>query len=482
MERYTSLYLGIAGPFIYAMSCVIILPSVNADGVGTGTCQRYVNGKWITEPCRSAPSTGRPSQSTGGGNVSPSHNFIPSGPSPRQLEQQRKRDESIKLSNRGVEYDRRGYYDTALEYFERALRVDPDNHTARDNIRIVRAKKAYHQGVEYYENGEFEKALSYFREALRFLPGNRDILAKIDDAKGKADNKKKQVINNQERVRMVNETEERITNLLDKVTSEVLEENKHKNLNIMTISSNTVDLRFIDPNKPLVVDPQKVKGEYPPGEMTLKRQRQAEIGKYYWLSEKYAESGNSEQALQCMKKALTLDPENEKIKKKIEGLTSKLNRSQKKVRSNRRTEMLLNALAEHPGNWEGSIQQLEDTVAKDPTNLPAREALFYLKGLYAGQREESFVAKNRNEKELNEMISSLTEPTVKAKVEQAQKDILQQDYLNALIELHKAQALVPEDIGLRALIHYTEGRLAGEDLTRYFQYKKMIDFLEEDKS
>jgi len=59
------------------------------------------------------------------------------------------------LTDKGIEYYNQGHYDRALEYFIRALNLDPGNNVCHSNI-----------GNCYFKKQEYDTAINYFRKAV----------------------------------------------------------------------------------------------------------------------------------------------------------------------------------------------------------------------------------------------------------------------------------------------------------------------------
>ena len=98
----------------------------------------------------------------------------------------------------GITYYSQKKYKAALQAFERALKLQPNNEEvkrwymdaksrafAKDEPIDSRIKTKYLQGLDYFTSGEYEKALQLWEECLKFQPYNKKILDAIDQAREK---------------------------------------------------------------------------------------------------------------------------------------------------------------------------------------------------------------------------------------------------------------------------------------------------------
>jgi tetratricopeptide (TPR) repeat protein len=104
----------------------------------------------------------------------------------------------------GLQQYRKGEYEEATKFFEKALRYQPDNERVRELYRNAlarskghkhemegEAKDKFYQGIQLYRDGRYEEALKAWEEALSFDPQNIKILEAIDGAKKKLETFKK---------------------------------------------------------------------------------------------------------------------------------------------------------------------------------------------------------------------------------------------------------------------------------------------------
>jgi len=131
--------------------------------------------------------------------------YVESSLDPTNQQIQREIDTELKrISNRlsflestrsGLDAYQKGDYQAAMEAFEAALLVDPQNPTVKEYHKksIVRAfatfknlegdvEKTYLQGVDLYVEGKYEQAIAIWQRILEKDPLNKRVLKAIDKA------------------------------------------------------------------------------------------------------------------------------------------------------------------------------------------------------------------------------------------------------------------------------------------------------------
>ena len=128
------------------------------------------------------------------------------GPSPHQLKMQKLRKDSNAANDKGVEYFNKGDYDTALQYFEEALRINRNNIVAKQNM----ANAFNQKGVEYDNNGDYENAVKYYEKAVIEFPGSDpDIIKNLDQAKERLRNVRETTLRIEEEVQIRRKEDQR---------------------------------------------------------------------------------------------------------------------------------------------------------------------------------------------------------------------------------------------------------------------------------
>jgi len=87
------------------------------------------------------------------------------GPSAAELE---RRQRSREANDRGVQCANRENSECAIQNYEEAIRLYPNNATARKNLRKSRAQQLNEIGIEYYDHEKWDLAVQYFQKALSF--------------------------------------------------------------------------------------------------------------------------------------------------------------------------------------------------------------------------------------------------------------------------------------------------------------------------
>lgn len=134
-------YFCVSNEFAYGFSSTF--------GKKEGIC-----GSW-NNYCRGAPATP----------ATPYRQPLPT-PSP----QEKKRSASGAANSKAVEYWKQGDYEKAIEYIKEALRINPNNTYAQDNLRKLEPWLLNQKGVYYCEQDDYSLAIRYFQEILEIYP------------------------------------------------------------------------------------------------------------------------------------------------------------------------------------------------------------------------------------------------------------------------------------------------------------------------
>ncbi|MCQ4574430.1 MAG: tetratricopeptide repeat protein, partial [Candidatus Brocadiales bacterium] len=87
------------------------------------------------------------------------------------------------INNKGVEYDNRKEYENALKLYEESLRINPNNAVTRKNILLVKSRIVNKKGIEYYEKRDYDSAISRFEEAIKVNPEHQTARDNLKEAK-----------------------------------------------------------------------------------------------------------------------------------------------------------------------------------------------------------------------------------------------------------------------------------------------------------
>lgn len=431
-HRYVSIVISLL-PFVFIG--LIFVVDILAFGGSTGTCMRQVNGEWIAEPCGPAPSGG----SSGGGSYS-----VPSGPSPAELERRRREWEANDLNKKGIECVKNRNYDCAIQYYEKALQLDPSNEVIRRNLRKAKGKKANKIGVEYWDKEDYGSAAQYYREALSYWPDNEVFIKNLNMAEEMLEYEQANLEREQkERERQVAEAElQRKLSEAKVKTSALLESLSDEfgssgdqpgsapstdSLEFMgsneplfskgSKSSAPVDLRFMEPDEPLVND-----SEVSQKDSINERQVQTDL-----------------------------------IRDAAVG-------TQTPDKVNRKTEVLLDALQVGNGDWEQSLKYLVKARNRFPDDLAIRDANFFLLGLtehFEHLSEDYYWKELEKDLGIPEKSPELDYETW-ALFERAKAKLYDDDNEAALELYRQAHKRSPKHMTIRDMVNYLEGRIAAQ--------------------
>ncbi|MHA1409450.1 MAG: tetratricopeptide repeat protein, partial [Candidatus Odinarchaeia archaeon] len=104
--------------------------------------------------------------------------------------------------NLGLLYQKRGFYEEAIKYFNEALEIDPKYNLARKHITICKAKILIDEGISLQRTGKYQEALNKYYESLQLNPTDPEAKRKIDSVIKQMNKKKiiqlKQLIENKD--------------------------------------------------------------------------------------------------------------------------------------------------------------------------------------------------------------------------------------------------------------------------------------------
>ncbi|MDC0230486.1 tetratricopeptide repeat protein [Aureispira] len=72
--------------------------------------------------------------------------------------------EDLKLYNQGVEAHNAKDYETAIMYYNKCLKINPQNKSAIKNLGVV----YYNTSLDYYDKKSYDKAIDYLEKALQY--------------------------------------------------------------------------------------------------------------------------------------------------------------------------------------------------------------------------------------------------------------------------------------------------------------------------
>jgi tetratricopeptide (TPR) repeat protein len=244
-----------------------------------------------------------------------------------QAPQQTRGDRGDELNGIGVDLYNRGDFNGAESYFKKALRMNPKNQVIRRNI----ANSLNAKGLDALKKGELSKAARLFEDALEYDPESQiiqrnlaaDLAGMAKEADDKGDKRQAEMLlaralnydpgnqemeaglrylrdylGDQERLEGTRKT---LTKMLDRLSSELEQANS-------SASAAVVDLTFLDPNKPILVDLNVVKGK--PRRIPVQPGSSTPKGKSYDLGFDKLRQFDPTAAVELFKQAEIENPDN----------------------------------------------------------------------------------------------------------------------------------------------------------------------------
>lgn len=402
----------------------------------------------------------------------------PPRPDPVLIERQRQIQESLRINHEGVKCYNRKDFDCALQKFTEALKWNRDDQQIKKNLQDAMEAKATelnNKGYDFYIQGKYSEAITFFKEAWQYHR-NPDIeknLLKAEKAKQeKAAQQQKEA-----------ESLAKISNMVDNLSRDLGSSGSKAPL-----SSDTVDLTFLDPNKPIMVDPRVVKGtsQGPARESGKDQKRDAVVSKKEKPTPKERADklvangldcfarGDLNGAIRYYRAALKETPNDESIQWVL-GHSLWLRDDKGRKISNPKVEVLLDALKYGDKNWEKSISYLEGALATEKNKKKARpikDALDYTRGLYAAEQDKERYkelvkqAQALADGELARLLAG--EPDAKSQFDYGLQMIREEKYQEAVDTFKSLQKKDPKNEYIRSSLNFAEGLYAGKNRQSWF--------------
>ena len=409
--------------------------------------------------------------------TSPSPSPTPqlSPPSPEDPKRQSSAQESTKATLRGIECSSRGDDDCAVRHFQEALALNSGNKAARDHLGLALNRK----GNTFFDQRNWTTAIQYYGNALGYKPEDKVIQDNLRKARAAAEAEGRRATDEMRRQQERAAAQTKINEVLDGLAKEFgASHSPGPSSDQLTFphtsssdaldfshpgeprfskgseSSAPVDLRFMRPGTPAVVDPRVVKGEMTPEQARLARETELRVRADIALGARMVGTGNYAEALRFLRDAEKLKPDDLGIKKAI-GYTLYL-RDRRTMPPSPKAEALLDALEYGQGDWRTSVEYLKDLYLKNPNNLPVRDALNFAEGLsgYWSPPGEIPLPPGYKAPFLKGEAHALAMKGVDS--------LGAREYERAHDYFRKAHQQSPDDLGIRDMVHFSEGFLAAQ--------------------
>lgn len=359
--------------------------------------------------------------------------MAPSGPSPVELERQRKSSEAYNLNEEGIRHWNQQDWSKAAEYFRKALALDPNRPVIRENLR----------------------------RAEELLTEQRQL---------------------REQARQMDEAKVKVGRMLDELSAD-FDGSKGRNtpgsmsgpaaaspqpggsLEFMgpgeplfskgTRTSAPVDLRFMEEKDSQVVDPRVVKGRMTPEEARKEREKDARVQAMLDSAVTAVSKKDYGQAIRHFEEALKLRPEDKDIRMDLGALLHARDQEQGKSVANPKVEAILDAFEYGRGDWGKSLSYLQGASKANPGHLGYRDALAFVQGMsgYFQAPDASAMPASVNPQPDKQTRDLLTK---------AEESSRKKDYEGAVRYYRQAHERNPADLTLRDMLYFCEGRFAAQ--------------------
>lgn len=371
----------------------------------------------------------RPGISSGGG--SSGRSYTPSGPSPAELERQRRSREATRLNEEGIRHWNQQDFAKAADCFRKALEQDPNRPVIRESLRRA------------------EEILAEQRKS-------REQARQMDEAKPKVD-------------RMLDELSadfdgSRGRNAPGSMPGSTasspepggsLEFMGPKDPLFSKGSQTSAPVRFTDEPDSRVVDPRVVKGRMTPEEARKERGKDANVQAMLDSAVAAVSRKDYDQAIRQFEEALKLRPGDKDIRLDLGALLHARDRKQGKSVANPKVDAILDAFQYGRGDWGKSLSYLQGACKSNPAHLGYRDALAFVQGMsgYFREPDPSGMPAGVNPQQDKQTRDLL------AKAEESSR---KRDYEGTLRYYRQAHERNPADLTLRDMLHFTEGCFAAQ--------------------
>lgn len=374
-----------------------------------------------------------PSSGGGGGGTGGSLRTIPSGPTAEEIERQKRWQQSYDLNEEGNSYFEAGNCEKAAEYYRKALEIDPNRPVIRENLRKA------------------EECLAEQRQL-------REQTRQMDEAKVKVDSMLDELSadfgDSSGRYAPESMPGSAVASLRTEGSLEFMGE-KEPLFSKGSQTSAPVDLRFMEETGSQVVDPRVVKGQMTPEEARKEREKDAKVQAMLDSAVAAVSKKDYDKAISQFEEALKLKPEDKDIRMDLAALLQARDEEQGKSIINPKVEAILDAFEYGRGDWGKSLSYLQGACKANPSHLGYRDAFAFVQGMsgYFQEPDTSVMPAS-----LNPQQDSQTRDLVA----KAQDSSRKMDYESAARYYQQAHDRNPDDLNIRDMLHFTEGRSAAQ--------------------
>ena len=356
---------------------------------------------------------------------------VPYSPSLAELERQRRSQAASSLNLEGIKYWNQQDWARAVECYRKALEMDPNRPVIRSNLR--RAEELLAEQRKQQEETRLMDEAN--RKVNRML---RDISAGLNNPKGQ--DASSLTLGSPPAVPPAG-------GALDFMESREPLYSKGSQ------TSAPVDFRRADQHDLPIVDPRVVKGQMTPEEARAAREREAKIQTAKESAGAAAAKHDYQGAINQLKAALQLQPDDRDIQMALGAVLHARDLQEGKTVKNPKVDAILDAFEVGRGDWGKSLSFLQGACRANPDHPGYRDAFAFVQGM-SGFFLEPSVGGNATK------TGTAPPPQTKELLAKAAASAATGDYETAITCYQQARQLAPEDLTIRDLLHFTEGRSA----------------------
>lgn len=134
-----------------------------------------------------------------------------------QRQENARKQKAYDLNQKGIEYSNKGDFAKAVEYYQKAAAVAPEDQVIQDNVRAAQGNMWNQKGLDYYNQSDFANAKKMFELALTFRPDDPTITANLNDTQTYLNQAEQETQKKQAAEQQINQVRENISTYSDEL-------------------------------------------------------------------------------------------------------------------------------------------------------------------------------------------------------------------------------------------------------------------------
>ena len=205
------------------LSCFPCLSVYAVDGEATGWWTDSQGNNYYGDPPSSS------SSSSSSGSIDYKQMWADKWAAQREAKEMRKenarKQKAYDLNQKGLEYSSKDDFAKALEYYQKAAAVAPENQTIQGNVLSIQGNMWTQKGIDYYNQSDFVNAKKMFELALTFRPNDPIITANLNNTQSYLNQAEQENVKKQEAERQTNQVREQITGFSEELKERAANKN-----------------------------------------------------------------------------------------------------------------------------------------------------------------------------------------------------------------------------------------------------------------